>query len=63
VTCEFEWKPSVSCPTGMTPLGLKSACYGVTIRPADGKIKTSDDCLAVHGKYPISPAYKLECCP
>lgn len=61
--CEFEWKPTVTCPSGMKPLGLASACYGVTSRPAQANMKTSDDCLAAYGKHPISPAYKLECCP
>lgn len=61
--CEFEWKPTVTCPSGMTPLGLASACYGVTSRPAQGNMKTSEDCMAAYGKHPISPAYKLECCP
>jgi hypothetical protein len=62
-TCEFEWKPTVTCPAGMKAMGLQSACYGVTSRPAEGNVKTSADCLAAHGKHPISPAYKLECCP
>lgn len=61
--CEFEWKPRVTCPAGMTAVGLQSACYGVTVRPADANVKSSDECLAAHGKHPISPAYKLECCP
>jgi len=60
--CEFEWKPRVTCPQGMKPLGLQSACYGVTIRPAEAN-KTPEECLAAYGKHPISPAYKLECCP
>lgn len=62
-SCEFAWKPTVTCPTGMKPIGLQSACYGVTIRPANTNTKTTEDCVAAHGKYPISPAYKLECCP
>ncbi len=63
LNCEFEWKPRVSCPAGMKPLGLQSACYGVTVRPAEGNTNTSEGCLAAYGKHPISPAYKLECCP
>jgi hypothetical protein len=61
--CEFEWKPTVRCPAGMKALGLQAACYGVTIRPADGNTKTAENCVAAHGKHPISPSYKLECCP
>ena len=61
-TCEFDWKPRVTCPTGMKPLGLQAACYGVTIRPADANTKTAEDCQTAHGKHPISPVYKLECC-
>lgn len=61
--CEFEWKPAVRCPEGMNARGLQAACYGVTIRPANANTKTADDCVAAHGKYPISAAYKLECCP
>ena len=63
LTCEFEWKPTVSCPADMKALGLQSACYGVTSRPAAGNIKSIEDCMSAHGKFPISPAYKLECCP
>jgi hypothetical protein len=61
--CDFEWKPTVTCPQGMKPLGLASACYGVTSRPAQSNIKTSADCSVAYGKFPISPVYKLECCP
>jgi hypothetical protein len=61
--CEFEWKPTVRCPAGMKALGLQAACYGVTIRPADANTKTAEQCIAAHGKHPISPSYKLECCP
>ncbi len=62
MNCEFDWKPTVRCPAGSVAVGLQSACYGVTSRPAESA-KTSNECAAAHGKFPISPAYKLECCP
>lgn len=61
-TCDFEWGPRVTCPEGTKPLQLEAACYGVTSRPADVKIKTPEDCLATFGKHPIPPGYTLECC-
>lgn len=61
-SCDFEWGPRVTCPAGSKPFQLEAACYGVTTRPADAKIKSPEDCLASFGKHPIPPGYTLECC-